>query len=107
MCLRSMRHKWFCALIFAIGLFSCAVCQGARGGGVYNNGGGYNRGDYNGGGYNNGVYNHDYYNGGNWGAPAVVVGVPGADYDSDYQTTCSTTEQCDSDGNCSQNQVCN
>ena len=100
----TMNRKGFCAFIFAIGLFSCVTCHADRGGGggAFNNGGYDHNDTYN----NNGNFNNDnhdgYYEGG------VEVGAPGAVYlVPSSPTTCSTVQQCDSDGNCMQNQVCN
>lgn len=49
-------------------------------------------------GINGNYYRGDYYYGGNWGEPAIVVGAPASN--------CSPVQQCDDDGNCVENQVC-
>ena len=102
--LSTLTHKKICVFIFLVGLFSCTACYAARGGGGYDHGGYNNDNSYTPHDYNNNSgtdYHGDYYNRGGWGAPAIVIGDPGSD-----QTYCSTVQQCDSDGNCQENQVC-
>ena len=97
-------HKKSFALIFALGLFSCTACNAERGGDVrgYSNGIHDDNNNYDHGtNYNNSNNGNYYHGGGDWGAPAVVIGVPGSN-----APTCSTVQQCDSDGNCTQSQVC-
>ena len=86
-------------LIVVLGVFSCTSCYAERGGDVrgYSNGAHGNDNNFNNGNY----YRGDDYHGSNWGVPAVVIGVPGSN-----APTCSTVQQCDSDGNCTQSQVC-
>ena len=104
MCSHLRNYKTSCAVILAIGLLSCAVGNAGREGGY---GGGYGGGSYN---SERNHDNNDNYNRGNYNndgernveTPAVVIGVPDAN-----TTSCSTVQQCDAYGNCSQNQVCN
>lgn len=96
-------HKYLCGFIFAICLLSCAVCDAMRGGGggVHRGGDNFNRG----GDLNRGDFNHRDYNRDNWDNAGAVV-VPEGGYVTS-PGSCSTVQQCDSDGNCVQNQVCN
>ena len=103
-----IRHKIACALIIIVGIFAWSVGNGGRAGGY---GGGYDHGGYgnvgtfnDNGSYNRGdnTDNNDNYHSDNYYGnvdSAVVVGVP--------ETSCSTTQSCDADGNCTESQVCN
>ena len=99
-----MNHKKSCALILAIGLFSCVACHADRGGGGYENGGGFQHNDnYNNGGsdYNDENHDIDYNSSVGFGAPGIEYVAPAT------STNCSTVQQCDSNGNCIESQVCN
>ncbi len=109
-------YKILYAVVLILGLLISTSCNAMRGGG-----GGFNRGV--GGGYHQGgvdrsnvdranvdrpndYHANGYYYGGNAVAPAVNVNVPYGAYPS-YPNSCSSYQQCDSYGNCVENQVCN
>jgi hypothetical protein len=100
-------HRGLYSLIVSIGLFtyiaSDAVHAGRAGGG-FNRGGDLNHNVDNNNRpneYNRNIDNHN----GEWVAPGTVV-VPATGYDNN-SSSCSTVQQCSSDGNCVQSQVCN
>ncbi|MCX7117473.1 MAG: hypothetical protein NTW94_06165 [Legionellales bacterium] len=101
-----MNHKLACLFIFLLSLLTCSVGNAWRGGGGgdFHGGGGYNHGAYN---YHGGdnYHNNDYYHGGNYYGGAAVVGVP--IIGGYYGSSCSNVQQCDQNGNCVQQQVCN
>lgn len=85
-------------MLFAMGLFFSVDAFAARGG--------YERGAYDRGGYTNDSRTDAYSR--DWGEPAVVIENPDTDYSaSNFSTSCSTVQQCDTNGNCTQNQICN
>ena len=81
-----------------VNVYKLLTCDGGGGGGDYNRGENYNRGDY-----NQRDNDRDNYND-VWVNPGVVV--PNGGY-STSPGECSVVQQCDSYGNCSQTQVCN
>ncbi len=86
-------------MLFAMGLFFSAGASAARMGG-------YDRGVDDRGGYINDSRTDAYSR--DWGEPAVVIENPDTDYSaSNFSTSCSTVQQCDANGNCTQNQICN
>ena len=98
-------HIGLCALIFVIGFFSCVDSNAARGGGGFGNASGNDRPDN----YDRGNdYNNRNRDINDNGVSAVIIGDPGDGYlDASNPTSCSSTQQCDSYGNCTQTQVCN
>ncbi len=99
---RLIMHRMVSILILSISLFTFADCFAARGGGRA--GGDFDRGVDNNNRINNDILNDDYHNG-YWGVPGAVV-VPSGGYNNN-PSSCSTIQQCSSDGNCVQTQVCN
>lgn len=102
--------KWsnpiFRTVVFGVSLFTSVICFADHfGGGFHPNvgNGGWNHPDYN---YHNGDINVGNYHPGNgWIAPAYVAPtyiINNSDDDSD----CQSTQQCDSNGNCIQTQNC-
>ena len=94
--------KQSCALIATLGLLFCGSCHAERGGGDFN------RGGYDHENNNSSNYNHDYNNNNYNGSGSRTWIVPNEGYvNPAYAGACSTVQQCDDDGNCVENQVCN
>ncbi len=89
--LRLSIRKGFYPVVLVIGLLTCMVSHAGRG--VMNNN--FHADNYN----ERPDYNNNYNNNDRlWISPGAVYVNP---------TSCSTVQQCDDEGNCSQTQVCN
>ena len=105
----TMRHKIPRSFLFVLALFVCTSTNAGYNV-AYSHGGGYEHDN----GYNpNGGYNHDgddnnynnnYYRGNDWNNSGVVIDVPSV---NSLAPGCSTVKQCDNNGNCVLDQICN